>query len=282
MTVREALKYTEEGLKKNGIDSPEYEARVIMEDIFGYDRLRLVECGSHFFDGKPRLDEIIQKRSSGMPLQYIIGRWSFMDRDFFVGEGVLIPRDDTEVCVRECLSAVKGRSCPRIIDLCSGSGIIALTLSRLIPDSAVTAVELEDKAFEYLGRNIEFHGAKNVTAVKDDIFLCHKAFADGYFDILVSNPPYIKTEEISSLQREVGFEPKSALDGGQDGLDFYRCIASEWLPKLKDGGFVSLEIGETQASEVCGLLKDSGIVNLNVKKDIQGLDRTITGTKNGT
>ena len=166
MTVREALTYTEKMLAENS-----YEARIIMEDIFGYDRLRLSECGGMPFEEKKRLDGIIQKRLSGMPLQYIIGKWSFMDREFFVGEGVLIPRDDTEVCVRECLSLIKNKPRPKIIDLCSGSGIIAVTLSKLVPEASVTAVELEDAAFGYLQKNIEYHGAENVTAVKGDIFL---------------------------------------------------------------------------------------------------------------
>lgn len=277
MTVREALRYTEKSLGGNL-----YEAHIIMEDIFGYDRLSLSECGEKPFEETDRLDDIIKKRLSGMPLQYIIGKWSFMDRDYFVGEGVLIPRDDTEVCVRECLALLKDIHSPKIIDLCSGSGIIAVTLSKLIPGSAVTAVELSEKAFEFLSRNIALNGAKNVTAVKGDIFMCYNDFEDGYFDVIISNPPYISTDEIRGLQKEVGFEPQSALDGGQDGLDFYRCIARNWVPKLKDGGIISLEIGETQASEVCALLENSEISDMRIKKDIQGLDRAIIGTKKRT
>lgn len=277
MTVREALIYTEKKLKENP-----FEARIIMEDIFGYDRLRLSEYGGMQFEEKDRLDEIIEKRLSGVPLQYIIGKWSFMDREYYVGEGVLIPRDDTEVCVRECLFMLSDKPCPNILDLCSGSGIIAITLSKLIPDSSVTAVELEDAAFEYLKKNIESHNAKNVTALQGNIFQCHKNFEDGCFDAVISNPPYIKTDEIAGLQREVGYEPETALDGGKDGLDFYRCIAENWIPKLKNGGVVSLEIGETQAEEVCFLLEKSGIADLGIKRDIQGLDRTIFGTKKST
>ena len=225
------------------------------------------------------IEEAVKKRREGYPLQYIIGKWSFMGNDFIVGEGVLIPRDDTEVAVNECFSAVKNIRRAKILDLCSGSGIIAVTLAKLLPDAEITALELEDRAFGFLEKNIILNKADNVRALKGDIFRAFSCIEDKSFDAIISNPPYIKSGEISALQKEVGFEPVSALDGGEDGLDFYRCIAENWLSKLKNGGSITLEIGEEQAEDVTGLLSEKCISDIRTVKDIQGLDRVIFGTQ---
>ena len=243
--------------------------------------MALVEKGSLKAgkDERMLIEEAVKKRREGYPLQYIIGKWSFMGNDFIVGEGVLIPRDDTEVAVNECFSAVKNIRRAKILDLCSGSGIIAVTLAKLLPDAEITALELEDRAFGFLEKNILLNKADNVRALKGDIFRAFSCIEDKSFDAIISNPPYIKRGEISALQKEVGFEPVSALDGGEDGLDFYRCIAENWLSKLKNGGSITLEIGEEQAEDVTGLLSEKCISDIRTVKDIQGLDRVIFGTQ---
>ena len=276
MTYQELYRYAKDAVSVS-------EARCLFEELLKIDRISLVEksglqCSE---DEKTLIERAVKKRSEGYPLQYIIGKWSFMGNDFCVGEGVLIPRDDTEVAVNECLNAVKNIRRAKIIDLCSGSGAIAVTLAKLLPDAEIVALELEDKAFCFLEKNIQLNKAVNVKAVKGDIFRSFSDFEDKSFDAVISNPPYIKTDEIKTLQKEVGYEPVSALDGGADGLDFYRCIAENWLSKLKSGGSITLETGEEQADDVTRLLSEKGISDIRTVKDIQGLDRVIFGTEKG-
>lgn len=274
MTYQELYRYAKDAVSVS-------EARCLFEELLGIDRMALVEKGSLKAgkDERMLIEEAVKKRREGYPLQYIIGKWSFMGNDFIVGEGVLIPRDDTEVAVNECFSAVKNIRRAKILDLCSGSGIIAVTLAKLLPDAEITALELEDRAFGFLEKNILLNKADNVRALKGDIFRAFSCIEDKSFDAIISNPPYIKRGEISALQKEVGFEPVSALDGGEDGLDFYRCIAENWLSKLKNGGSITLEIGEEQAEDVTGLLSEKCISDIRTVKDIQGLDRVIFGTQ---
>ena len=281
MTYSELYTQSRDALSQGGVESPAYEARALFEHILGLDRISLLENGGCIVNDadKNRILEAVSKRSQGYPLQYILGSWSFMGRDYIVGEGVLIPRDDTEVAVNTCYESLRGLDSPSVLELCSGSGIIAVTLSKLIPDSKITALELSDDAFSYLERNVRIHDCRSVELIHGDVFRDHALFRPESFDALISNPPYIAAPDLPSLQREVSFEPKAALDGGQDGLDFYRCIAANWISVLKPGGSVTLEIGEEQAEAVSRLLSDNGIGNIRVIKDIQNLDRVIFGTK---
>ncbi len=251
----------------------EYEAMCMTEDILGMNRALLAVHGGKPAEHSGEFLTAVQKRLSGIPLQYATGKAYFMDRVYFVGEGVLIPRDDTEVVVRECMEHMKGNE--KVIDLCSGSGIIAVTLAKAFPKAEVYAVELENVPYGYLTKNIAYHQA-NVKAIRDSIF---NECMEGEFDIIISNPPYIRREEIPHLQKEVRFEPESALDGGINGLDFYRCIAEKWVSRLKKGGQIFLEIGEEQAQAVSQLLAVRGITEIGVVKDIQNLDRVVFGTK---
>ena len=281
MTVRQAMERYASMLAKAGIDAPQYEARLLFDGLAGLDRLRLMEQRSRELTEteEKTMTAAVNRRCSGEPIQYILGKWEFMGREYLVGEGVLIPRDDTEVCVRACLDGLRGRKSPEVLELCSGSGIIAVTVAKNIQDSRVTAVEKEEAAFRWLEKNIAYNRAENVNALAGDIFLCYDGFADGSFDALVSNPPYIEASVVPTLQREVLHEPKTALDGGADGLDFYRCIAEKWSGKLRAGGCISLEIGETQSAAVTKLLDENGFVCIRTHKDIQGLDRAVSGVK---
>ncbi|MDD6489778.1 MAG: peptide chain release factor N(5)-glutamine methyltransferase [Clostridia bacterium] len=281
MIFSELYSYSKNILLQSGNDSSVFESSCLMKKFFDIDRLNLSMHRNEIPD-KHLEDEFlnaVKKRASGYPLQYILGKWDFMGSEFFVGEGVLIPRDDTEVVVNACINALKNTDRPVIIDLCSGSGAIAVTLAKEFPDSTIYALELSDKAFEYLEKNIEHNNVKNIIKIKDDIFNSYDKFSDGFFDAIISNPPYIRTDVIKTLQTEVQSEPVTALDGGSDGLDFYRVIAEKWTPKLKKGGKISLEIGEEQAESVLALLKNNKISYPKVIKDIQNLDRVILGTK---
>lgn len=283
MTYAELREYALEGLEKSGSDSPENDVRELMQHYFSLTRaeysLKRNETPPKALEGA--FLSAVDRRCEGQPLQYIIGSWSFMGCELLVGEGVLIPRDDTEVCVRGCMELLENsaRTKPHIIDLCSGSGAIAIALASEYPDAEITAAELSDRTYDFLSRNISLNGLQNVHPVKGDISELCSGFEDGFFDAVISNPPYIRTDEIQTLQREVQYEPVMALDGGSDGLYFYRLIAEKWLQKLKPGGILSLEIGEYQARDVCLLLEEHGMEKINVLKDISGLDRAVTASR---
>lgn len=224
-----------------------------------------------------KVKDILFKRINGYPLQYILGKWTFMGRDFSVGEGVLIPRDDTEVVVLSVIPYLEQNKNLRIIDLCSGSGIIAVTLKCMFPKCEVHALELSEKALPYLKRNIESL-APDVILHQGDLNLLCECFEDNYFDLVISNPPYIESEVIPTLQTEVKREPKMALDGGTDGLDFYRSITQKWSDKLKPGGMMAFELGEGQFDMVKAMMKEKGFENINEFKDLGNIQRAINGT----
>ena len=224
-----------------------------------------------------KVKDILFKRINGYPLQYILGKWTFMGRDFSLGKGVLIPRDDTEVVVLSVIPYLEQNKNLRIIDLCSGSGIIAVTLKCMFPKCEVHALELSEKALPYLKRNIESL-APDVILHQGDLNLLCECFEDNYFDLVISNPPYIQSEVIPTLQTEVKREPKMALDGGTDGLDFYRSITQKWSNKLKPGGMMAFELGEGQFDMVKAMMKEKGFENISEYKDLGNIQRAINGT----
>lgn len=246
MTLSELYRKARSDFRNAEIDSPQYDAMCLIEHFFGVNRAELVVKG----DKSPKAEieaeflTAVEKRSSGYPLQYILGEWTFMDIPLFVGEGVLIPRDDTEILVREAIKRVRGVENPKIIDLCSGSGAVAIALAKAYPKAEILAVELSDKAFSYLKENIKRNACENIKAIKGDVFRLYEEFSDSGFDAVLSNPPYIKTDIIATLAKEVQHEPKLALDGGKDGMIFYNSIIENWKGKVKRNGFIGVEIGE--------------------------------------
>ncbi|MEE1016609.1 MAG: peptide chain release factor N(5)-glutamine methyltransferase [Ruminococcus sp.] len=262
-------------LSEAEIEAPELEARLLIEGVTGMNRASQIANSNSEISGEiqEKLISMAQKRAEHLPLQYILGKWSFMGFEFKVGEGVLIPRDDTEVLVGLCLDYLKNSNGKTALDLCAGSGAISVALDKLA-NADVTAVELSDKAYNFLLENIK---GTNIKPHKGDIFECYRDFEAKSFDLIASNPPYIKTDEIEALQTEVGYEPKTALDGGADGLDFYRAIARRWTPLLKSGGAMAFELGEGQAEYVGGLMADHGYINIKTAKDLGGTDRAIIG-----
>ena len=262
-------------LSEAEIEAPELEARLLIEGVTGMNRASQIANSNSEISGEiqEKLISMAQKRAEHLPLQYILGKWSSMGFEFKVGEGVLIPRDDTEVLVGLCLDYLKASDGKTALDLCAGSGAISVALDKLA-NADVTAVELSDKAYNFLLENIK---GTNIKPHKGDIFECYRDFEAKSFDLIASNPPYIKTDEIEALQTEVGYEPKTALDGGADGLDFYRAIARRWTPLLKSGGAMAFELGEGQAEYVGGLMADHGYINIKTAKDLGGTDRAIIG-----
>lgn len=272
MTVFELYKKTAQALSFGGCG--EFEAKVIFEDILNFETKPYDYASVTATDEQIALvKEVIERRKKGEPLQYIAGKWDFYGLTFYVGDGVLIPRPETENLLECVLKEIEHISNPIIFDLCSGSGCLGITAAFLRPDSKVYLFEKEEKAYSYLLKNLERFNLKNAFPVKCDIF--DFDFSDlPDADVIVSNPPYIKSDEIPLLQAEVKFEPISALDGGKDGLNFYRCIASRWIFKVKNKGFVALECGDGQSSDVLSLFSD----NLSEKKvifDFNNIDRIV-------
>lgn len=215
------------------------------------------------------LKKAVERRISGEPLQYILGEWEFYSLPFIVGKGVLIPRPETELLVDLALKYIKENS--RVIDLCSGSGAIAVAVAKN-SNAKVYALEKYSQAVEYLQKNIALNKA-NVMVIQQDLF---EFTSQEKFDIIISNPPYIKSEVLPSLQKEVQHEPMSALDGGKDGLIFYRHIAS-MKSLLNKGGKIIVEIGYDQADDVTEIFKKNGLITETVI-DLSGVQRVIIGT----
>lgn len=279
MTVGEAYRKTKDILTEAGFEAPAFEALCLTEKVFGFNRLALITKGEKTVASEEKLAvlaELTEKRLNHEPLQYLLGKWSFMGIDLLVGEGVLVPRDDTEVVTSLCIDYLSCKESPNVIDLCAGSGAISLALEKYA-NCKVTAVELSDKAFSYLTQNIKLNNSA-VNALNGDIFECHKDIADNSLDLIVSNPPYIKTADIASLQKEVQHEPAMALDGGESGLDFYRRIVPLWKSKLKAGGALAFELGEGQYDEVSRILADNGFGGITESIDFGGVQRAIIGT----
>ncbi len=213
---------------------------------------------------------MLKKRASHIPLQYITGEQEFMGLPFYVNENVLIPRQDTEILVETALPFVSGK---KVLDLCTGSGCIAISLAVLGKPVSCLGTDVSRQALETAERNAERNHA-GVSFLQSDLFEQIK----GKFDVIVSNPPYISTEVVESLQKEVKeHEPRKALDGGADGLEFYRKIIIQGRRFLKEDGILLFEIGHDQREAVCTLMQTAGFYNVAWKKDYAGLDRVVFG-----
>ncbi|MCL2857470.1 MAG: peptide chain release factor N(5)-glutamine methyltransferase [Oscillospiraceae bacterium] len=219
------------------------------------------------------LERCLELREGGYPIQYIVGGWEFYGLPLTLGPGVLIPRQDTETLIDLALEYLKRAALPtpEVVDLGSGSGCIAMAIKAEYPAAAVTAVEISEEATTFLERNISDIGL-DVTAVLGDM---REYTHPRKIDLLLSNPPYIPFAELPGLQREVLHEPTLALDGGKDGLDFYRAIAVRYKPQLAPGGTVLLEIGAGQRDDVCDILAGAGFAEITSHNDLNGLPRVI-------
>ena len=282
MNIFEVLKSGIEILNKNNVEDSEFDARCLLEEAFGFNK------SDYFLNKFSMADEdkteafvsLINRRASGEPLQYIIGKWPFMSGEFYVGKGVLIPRSDTEVLVEVAANFIRNhKHVKNVYDLCAGSGCIGISIAMMFPDVNVYCVELSDIAFSYLEKNIELNDVKNVTAVKGDILQGYEKLSDKQIDVLVSNPPYIETDEISTLSREVKEEPFMALDGGEDGYLFYNCINQKWIPFLERGSFAAFECGETQAQMLKEIFSEYS-EKTEILKDLNDIERVVSIVRN--
>ncbi len=276
MTRREWLTRAAARLTAAGCEDAAFDARCLLEDCGGMGRGGAIDDTPLPETAVARLEQAVTERAAGRPLQYILGEWDFLTLTLSVGEGVLIPRPDTEVLCETAAAELRGRTHPRVLDLCAGSGCVGLGLASLCPGAAVTAVELSEAALGYLRRNIARYPRWKVQAVQADVLTDAAQFSGGY-DAILSNPPYIPTADLSGLQREVQREPRMALDGAADGLRFYRAIAERWIPKLNPGGLCAVEVGYDQAAAVTALFSAAGLEQVTAVPDTAGILRVVRG-----
>lgn len=275
MTVDALYKYGLTALKNEGIDNFGFENDLLFEKAVGLNHIkRIINLNSEVeISGERIYNEYILRRISGEPLQYILGSWEFMGMNFSVGEGVLIPRPETELLVEKANEFISKNNSKIIFDLCAGSGAVGLSLAKLNPECKVFLFEKYDGALKYLKINAEELKLVNVSIIKYDIFNGYNnSFSKP--DIIVSNPPYIKTDEISGLQKEVLYEPSTALDGGNDGLAFYRCIIDKWLGNINPDGAMLAECSDNQSNDIFNLFNGDKN-NFTVYYDFNNIDRVI-------
>ncbi|MEE3383397.1 MAG: peptide chain release factor N(5)-glutamine methyltransferase [Anaerovoracaceae bacterium] len=278
MTLKELLTKGEDLLARAGKDSPRYDARALYMFLTGLDNTGLIMAQREDVaqNTQARYLSLIQERASGIPLQHITGRQGFMDLDLKVGPEVLIPRPETELLVEEALRVLREEydaadaPAPEVLDICTGSGAIGLSVKKHFPKAQVTLSDISDGALQTAEANAELNGLK-VTILKSDMF---KALKGRNFHMILCNPPYITDREIETLTSEVReHEPMIALSGGADGLDFYRILAEEAPKHLNRGGWLIMEIGYDQGETVPALMRNLG--DTRVLKDLNGLDRMV-------
>ena len=279
MNYRECFEMGKGALADAGIEEAALDARLLLEHICGTDRNTLLVHGDRTVspeEEKQYLDAV-ERRSRRIPLQQITGQQEFMGLPFWVNSNVLIPRQDTEVLVEEVLKHTHDGM--RILDMCTGSGCILISILHYSNDCEGLGVDVSSPALEVAEENAErlLSGRTGVSArfLQSDLFEA----VDGKYDILVSNPPYIRSAVVDTLMPEVkDYEPRIALDGEEDGLVFYRRILSDCKKNLKKGGMLFFEIGYDQAEAVKGMMEQAGFLEVTVKKDFGGLDRVVFGT----
>lgn len=275
MKIQTCLKYWTEKLTSLGFEEAQSDAFLLIEEVSGISYSNyLMRCQEELSEAQEkRITEMMERRMQHIPVQQIIGHAPFYGREFRVCEAVLTPRFDTENLVAEALTHL--REGDRILDVCTGSGCILITLLAEKKGTVGEGLDLSPEALEIAKQNADLH---HVDAKFYQSDMLEKA--SGTYDMIVSNPPYIARGELDTLMREViEHEPKMALDGGEDGLDFYRILAAQSGACLKNGGWLILEIGYDQGEAVSELLKENQYTQVKVIKDLSGLDRVVCGRK---
>lgn len=274
MTPRDAVRQLEARLTAAGCPDADYDAAELFRLVTGRD-VRLADAPLTEAQAA-QLESLCLRREAREPLQYLCGRWSFLDFELIVGPGVLCPRADTEVVAEAAAQTLAGVKAPRVLDLCAGTGCLGLGVKRFCPEADVTCVEKSPEAFRYLKKNAASALKQGtVRAVEGDLFTYWQGLPEGELDLIVSNPPYLTAAEMQQLQPEVAREPAMALEAGEDGLVFYRALAEHYQNALRPGGALALEIGWQQREAVTALLAANGWVNIACRKDYGGNDRCI-------
>ena len=283
MKYAELVKQGQLKLFRSGINDHDYDAWILVEKICDISRTEyFIKMHDEVpLDIEEKYFQAIEKRMTHYPLQYIVGEWEFMGLPFKVNENVLIPRQDTELLVEKAVEVIGAdyyvdKQDVNVLDLCTGSGCIAISIAKMCPNTKVTGSDLSEKALEVANENANLNKVDNVHFKKSDLFTNIK----GKYNIIVSNPPYIKSEEVEKLMPEVReYEPRMALDGDADGLKFYRKIIDECKEYMEKDGYIIFEIGYDQSEQVKELLRQKGFTDIEVLKDLSGNDRVVTGKR---
>jgi len=288
VTLSVLLSSTREALKRSGAIHPDVEAELVLAHVLGVKRARLyLEPGREIGPGdQARVAEILEGRARHYPLQYLLGEIEFMGLPLTVRDGIFIPRPETEILVETLIKLGRPRAKPlAILDVCTGSGAIAISLAKYLETSAVLATDISLAAIKLARENAVLNHveARIGFAVGDGLGPIARGGAGRAgrpFDMVVSNPPYIATSEIGGLQAEVrDFEPRAALDGGEDGLRFIAGVVGDIPSILEEGGIVAFEIGASQAEAAGALFADAGLAVTEIVRDLAGRDRVIIGKR---
>ena len=276
MTIKELINQGIIMLKNEGIESPKNKARVILQYTLKKPRTYLMIYDNKEVTKEHRDEYIknIKRLIQGEPLQYITGIQEFMKLKILVTKDVLIPQPDTEILVEEAVEILSKMQNPVVLDLCTGSGAIAISLAKYVQNIKIYASDISKKALEIAKQNATLNGvSNNIQFIESDLF---ERIKDVKFDVIVSNPPYVASDDIKTLPKDVQNEPRLALDGGKDGLDFYRKIAKEGYKYLNRQGYLCLEIGYDQKNEVKKIIEnEKRYVETYSKKDLCQNDRII-------
>jgi release factor glutamine methyltransferase len=283
MKALDLLRKAKEYLERSGIEDEVREAETIIAHCLTTDRATLYRDNPQIpKDLAIKIDGLVERRAKREPLQYILGYVEFFGLKIKVGQGVLIPRPETEILAEEAIKIISKfeirNSKLRILDLCTGSGCLALSLAKEFRDAQVYGTDTSATAIHYAQENSALNGIKNITFIMGSLFEPVKKLT---FDLIVSNPPYIRSNDIKDLQPEIkDWEPQDALDGGEDGLDYYRLIISAARNYLNEEGYLMLEIGINLADAVKGMAKDAGLKDIILIKDYAGIDRILIAKNN--
>lgn len=278
MTIKEIIiRYSKE--LEEISPTPRLDVETLLQKALGVDRLYiLLNLDKDLSEDEEKtFNKFIEERLNNRPIAYIVGNREFMGLDFYVQEGVLIPRPDTEVLVEEVIEIAKDKGEIDILDIGTGSGAITVSLAKYLENAKLTSVDISEIALEIAKKNAISNNVEDrINFVKSDLF--SSLNKNQKFDIIVSNPPYIKREVIDTLDKQVkDFEPYNALEGGIDGLDFYRAITTQAKDYLKEGGVLAYEVGHDQSEDVSKLMEMDGYTNIYTRKDLQQIDRVVIG-----
>lgn len=276
MTIKQAIIKGTTILKLDNISTPKMKTRLLLQYVLKKPRQYLIVYDNKELTKKEEQEYLkyIQMVKNGEPIEHITHQKEFMKLNFYVDKNVLIPRQDTEILVEEIIKIAKHIKAKKILDLCTGSGAIAISLAKYIDNIQITALDISNKAIDIATKNARINNVEDrITFVESNLF---DSLAEEKYDIIVSNPPYIKRKVIEKLDKEVRKEPIIALDGGEDGLDFYRKIIDNGYKYLKYGGYIGLEIGYDQKEDVTKIIKEKQhYKNTFCKKDLYDNDRVI-------
>jgi len=275
-TINELITNGEKILRDAGVEDHKIDAEALLAFVTGFDKKtlflnRVCEVSDEQYASWIAL---LNRRASGEPLQYIIGEQFFMGHRFSVSPSVLIPRPETEILADKAIKYISENDVKNALDLCTGSGALAISIAKACPRVKITASDISEKALSVAKQNAkDLDVSDQVDYVESDLF---SALSKEVFDLIITNPPYIKTDDLAGLSREIReYEPLSALDGGADGLDFYRRIAMKARAFMSAGACLMTEIGADQANSIASIFTDAGFTAIEIIKDYNDLDRLL-------